>query len=101
MPRLVMTVESSSVDVAGTNVVFPEPAAPVSAAASVKDDEDEKTSVKVEETVTDPHHGLTDQTNFLPARQVFVVFCGLSVALACAFLDQTMYVTPQSWSLPV
>lgn len=33
---------------------------------------------------------LTDQTNFLPTRQVITVFMGLSVALACAFLDQTM-----------
>ena len=37
-------------------------------------------------------HGLTDQTNFLPTRQVITVFLGLSVALACAFLDQTVYV---------
>lgn len=36
--------------------------------------------------------GLTDQTNFLPTKQVITVFLGLSVALACAFLDQTMYV---------
>jgi hypothetical protein len=35
-------------------------------------------------------HGLSDQTNFLPTRQVITVFCGLSFALACAFLDQTM-----------
>jgi hypothetical protein len=35
-------------------------------------------------------HGLTDQTNFLPTRQVITVFLGLSVALACSFLDQTM-----------
>lgn len=35
-------------------------------------------------------HGLTDQTNFLPTRQVITVFMGLSVALACSFLDQTM-----------
>ena len=37
-------------------------------------------------------HGLTDQTNFLPTKQVITVFMGLSVALACSFLDQTMYV---------
>jgi hypothetical protein len=35
-------------------------------------------------------NGLTDQTNFLPARQVIAVFMGLSVALMCSFLDQTM-----------
>ena len=39
-----------------------------------------------------PPSGLTDQTNFLPTRQVITVFLGLSVALACSFLDQTMYV---------
>lgn len=35
-------------------------------------------------------NGLQDQTNFLPTRQVIIVFLGLSVALACAFLEQTM-----------
>lgn len=39
-----------------------------------------------------PPSGLTDQTNFLPTRQVITVFLGLSVALACSFLDQTMCV---------
>lgn len=39
-----------------------------------------------------PPAGLTDQTNFLPTKQVITVFMGLSVALACAFLDQTVYV---------
>ncbi|EIN07711.1 MFS general substrate transporter [Punctularia strigosozonata HHB-11173 SS5] len=38
-------------------------------------------------------HGLTDQTNFLPARQVIAVFMGLSVALMCSFLDQTIVAT--------
>lgn len=33
---------------------------------------------------------LVDQTNFLPTKQVIMVFMGLSVALACSFLDQTM-----------
>lgn len=89
----VMTVESSSVgvrqdDAAGTSAVVLQPVP--SGAVSLEDDEDEKTSMKT--VMTPPHHGLTDQTNFLPARQVFVIFCGLSVALACAFLDQTMYV---------
>jgi hypothetical protein len=37
-----------------------------------------------------PRDGLTDQTNFLPTRQVITVFLGLSVGLACSFLDQTM-----------
>ena len=36
-------------------------------------------------------HGLTDQTNLLPTRQVIYIFMGLSVAQACSFLDQTMY----------
>ena len=34
--------------------------------------------------------GLEDQTNFLPTRQVILVFLGLSIALACSMLDQTM-----------
>ena len=34
--------------------------------------------------------GLDDQTNFLPSRQVIMVFLGLSIALSCAMLDQTM-----------
>ena len=38
----------------------------------------------------EPPYGLTDQTNFLPTRQVIMVFLGMSVALACSFLDQTM-----------
>lgn len=38
-------------------------------------------------------HQLTDQTNFLPIRQVITVFLGLSVALACAYLDQTVVAT--------
>jgi hypothetical protein len=36
--------------------------------------------------------GLTDQTNFLPMRQVIYIFCGLSLGLGCTFLDQTMWV---------
>ncbi|KAI0087353.1 MFS general substrate transporter [Irpex rosettiformis] len=36
---------------------------------------------------------LTDQTNFLPTKQVIMVFLGLSVALACSFLDQTIVAT--------
>jgi hypothetical protein len=37
-------------------------------------------------------HGLADQTNFLPVKQLLGVFAGLSTALACSFLDQTMLV---------
>lgn len=33
---------------------------------------------------------LQDQTNLLPVRQVLVVFAGLSMALMCSMLDQTM-----------
>lgn len=33
---------------------------------------------------------LQDQTNLLPVRQVLVVFVGLSMALFCSLLDQTM-----------
>jgi hypothetical protein len=32
----------------------------------------------------------TDQTNFLPTRQVIAAFLGLAVALCLSFLDQTM-----------
>ena len=38
-------------------------------------------------------NGLEDQTAFLPAKQVIVVFLGLSVAVACSFLEQTMCVS--------
>ncbi|KAI0701349.1 MFS general substrate transporter [Cytidiella melzeri] len=44
--------------------------------------------VKSDDTVE-----LVDQTNFLPTRQVITVFIGLSVALACSFLDQTIVAT--------
>ncbi|KDQ59098.1 hypothetical protein JAAARDRAFT_652302 [Jaapia argillacea MUCL 33604] len=37
--------------------------------------------------------GLTDQTNFLPARRVITVYVGLSIALACSFLEQTIVAT--------
>jgi hypothetical protein len=37
-----------------------------------------------------PPTGLTDQTNYLPKKQVIMVYSGLSVALMCSFLDQTM-----------
>lgn len=33
---------------------------------------------------------LQDQTNLLPIRQVMMVFCGLTAALFCSLLDQTM-----------
>lgn len=49
-----------------------------------------KTSIEEIEVGTAAARELTDQTNFLPTRQVIIVFSGLSVALACAFLDQTM-----------
>jgi hypothetical protein len=34
--------------------------------------------------------GIMDQTNLLPVRQIIVVFAGLSAALFCSLLDQTM-----------
>ncbi|EPQ54241.1 MFS general substrate transporter [Gloeophyllum trabeum ATCC 11539] len=40
-----------------------------------------------------PPAELTDQTNFLPTRQVITVYLGLSVALACSFLEQTIVAT--------
>lgn len=40
-----------------------------------------------------PPHGLADQTNFLPVKQLLGVFAGLSTALACSFLDQTIVAT--------
>lgn len=33
---------------------------------------------------------LQDQTNLLPPKQVFIVFCGLGLALFCSSLNQTM-----------
>ncbi len=53
---------------------------------------DEKVVDNVTPTKEEPPQGITDQTHFLPTRQVITVFLGLSVALACSFLDQTMYV---------
>jgi hypothetical protein len=48
-------------------------------------------------------HGLTDQTNYLPTRQVITVFAGLNLAVMVGFLDQTMFVyftfTPLSEAL--
>ncbi|KZT29870.1 MFS general substrate transporter [Neolentinus lepideus HHB14362 ss-1] len=40
-----------------------------------------------------PPPELTDQTNFLPARQVITVYLGLCTALACSFLEQTIVAT--------
>ncbi|WWD17805.1 hypothetical protein CI109_102247 [Kwoniella shandongensis] len=36
---------------------------------------------------------LQDQTNLLPVRQVVLVFCGLTCALFCSLLDQTIVTT--------
>lgn len=36
---------------------------------------------------------LQDQTNLLPTRQVIIVFCGLSCAIFCTLLDQTIVST--------
>jgi hypothetical protein len=47
-------------------------------------------STAVQESAPPP--GLTDQTNFLPTRQVVTVFLGMTVAVMCSFLDQTMCV---------
>ncbi|KAH7097412.1 MFS general substrate transporter [Auriculariales sp. MPI-PUGE-AT-0066] len=38
-------------------------------------------------------NGLQDQTAFLPAKQVVAVYMGLSLALLCSFLDQTIIAT--------
>lgn len=35
---------------------------------------------------------LQDQTNLLPVKQVILVFIGLTCALFCSLIDQTMYV---------
>jgi hypothetical protein len=42
---------------------------------------------------------LQDQTNLLPTKQVLMVFIGLTVAIFCSLLDQTMCVVPSAWSL--
>ena len=49
------------------------------------------------EPETSAPEGLEDQTNFLPTKQVIMVFLGLSIALACAMLDQTMCVSRLSY----
>ncbi|KAJ3552656.1 hypothetical protein NM688_g4034 [Phlebia brevispora] len=55
-----------------------------------------ETDVHVKETAADltcPPEELEDQTNFLPTKQVIMVFMGLSIALACSMLDQTIVAT--------
>lgn len=47
-------------------------------------------------SAVDPKYALQDQTNLLPIKQVIVVFVGLSCALFCALLDQTMLVGVES-----
>ena len=64
---------------------------------TLENDDLDGTSTAVPSGATTPALGhatpeviLTDQTNFLPTKQVITVFMGLSVALACALLDQTV-----------
>ncbi|KAH8831209.1 MFS general substrate transporter [Flagelloscypha sp. PMI_526] len=40
--------------------------------------------------VLDKKYQITDQTNYLPAKQVVGVFVGLSLALLCSFMEQTI-----------
>ncbi|KAH8831764.1 MFS general substrate transporter [Flagelloscypha sp. PMI_526] len=64
------------------------------AALSVRSNHDELPATT--ELPPDTNHlkdGLTDQTNFLPRRQLFLAFIGLSAALGCSFLDQTIVST--------
>ncbi|CAK7232653.1 hypothetical protein SCUCBS95973_008331 [Sporothrix curviconia] len=42
---------------------------------------------------SEPKHNVGDQTNLLPMRQLFVVFSGLSVAMLCSMLNQTIVAT--------
>lgn len=39
---------------------------------------------------------LPDQTNLLPMKQLLIVFSGLSAAMFCSMLNQTMYVSANS-----
>ena len=104
MTAQISTVEDPSDNLVVVDVVPFQPptvtAVPVPHAGNpVVQDSSEKTSVNEVEAVELPAHVLTDQTNFLPTRQVITVFCGLSVALACAFLDQTMWAFITSLSM--
>jgi hypothetical protein len=59
--------------------------------------EEETRTEEHEESKTGLHGGkkeivLQDQTNLLPARQVVFVFVGLTCAIFCSLLDQTMWV---------
>ena len=45
-------------------------------------------------------NGLTDQTNYLPVKQVLVCFASLQLCVVLAFLDQTI-VSPASSAEPV
>jgi hypothetical protein len=58
----------------------------------VVEDEEAAPTITAVDAIIEPKttDDLADQTNFLPTKQVIMVFIGLSVALACSFLDQTM-----------
>jgi len=57
---------------------------------------DEETKIGAEEVSEKKPKApeLQDQTNLLPVRQVILVFVGLTCALFCSLIDQTMYVFP-------
>ncbi|PWY97708.1 MFS general substrate transporter, partial [Testicularia cyperi] len=57
------------------------------------DHDDNTTAAPTPENVTEHKVKLSDQTNFLPRRQVILVFAGLSAALFVALLDQTIVST--------
>jgi len=56
---------------------------------------DEETKIGAEEVSEKKPKApkLQDQTNLLPVRQVILVFVGLTCALFCSLIDQTMYVS--------
>jgi hypothetical protein len=55
---------------------------------------DEETKIGAEELAEKKPKApeLQDQTNLLPVKQVILVFVGLTCALFCSLIDQTMYV---------
>lgn len=62
--------------------------------------ESDSNQSSVIETQQDNSKGdLQDQTNLLPMKQLFIVFAGLSSAMFCAMLNQTMFLNRLSCEL--
>jgi hypothetical protein len=56
-------------------------------------DEEQAAKMGAEEVSNKKPPELQDQTNLLPVKQVILVFVGLTCALFCSLIDQTMWVS--------